>query len=699
MQRPIDHVANFEPHLNDSRRAWVSPGTPVDIHGRTITAGGFYTGEKFPGLHISCAVESALINPRLKAITNTFTRPQHGYGSHFTYAGLNPTQRGAYLDWLAADRPTGHAQQFVQIFLHGIERRVLFDARYDESARAEVPALLSEAERLVHGLQQYERFYLDRVMDNLRLAANSLQPGFDPTSSLPPEGEPFFALLVPLALRLALGSFALTGRPLPAEWAQCWIRNEPRLRGPSLRSRCPEQYDLLFAAEYRQMFGDGLRLEPDPDSAPLTYTPLNPTFGGDVSIGIEPFPTVLLDGLDQIRLKTVVENVNLDLNEFVSSIPRGWKSPPLSSFAFFPDRVAPLWELPWVAPLVAEVDDVMDGYGAVLLERAPFMAVFPETVPTLTPRLAEAISLLFERLGYAIEPDPIGMKTKFSKSEFIAIYRLEFEPGQLVEYRDLSMLFALLAFWSYVAAAESGDAITRDRFLLSADVIATLAELQPFESNRLHAHALWLAMKPATLNDARRLHNSAEKWPAAMMAQMVTSLVLLQGAPSKKQIRALERVYQTLGRPEAELHSDLHQLSTTRSAGEAGTRPAQDFSPRRPGVLALDPDRILQVQHQTETVSSMLQEVFVDLAESTPKPPPDPQPEPWIELAKQLATQPGWRLADAARIAQSLGLMLTGAIEMINDRSIALFGAPALECDDDRCEVFAPALTALLSQT
>ena len=129
-----------------------------------------------------------------------------------SYSHLAPASRTAYLDWLEAGRPGGAYIGYVFLFFYGIERRVLFDAAYLDEARAEIPALIDEVERLIDLYQDNNSFqgYAGNFLSFAPLIRGAVDAG-DLTPPLTRRGWDF-----PVELaegRMAFRRFGLRDRP------------------------------------------------------------------------------------------------------------------------------------------------------------------------------------------------------------------------------------------------------------------------------------------------------------------------------------------------------------------------------------------------------------------------------------------------------------------------------------------------------
>jgi hypothetical protein len=68
-----------------------------------------------------------------------------------------------------------------------------------------------------------------------------------------------------------------------------------------------------------------------------------------------------------------------------------------------------------------------------------------------------------------------------------------------------------------------------------------------------------------------------------------------------------------------------------------------------------------------------------------------------MHLLQQLATRSRWSMPELSSLAASVGLMASGAIEILNDRATDLGLEPLLDCDGEVCDCYEPTLKELLA--
>ncbi|MBN1173191.1 MAG: TerB N-terminal domain-containing protein, partial [Micromonosporaceae bacterium] len=269
-----------------ARRCWVPPGQGVTIAGHDIPGGLLYCGRYLPGERPDR--EPELIDPELPADLGGWCDPAT-VDPHASYRTMSPVERGAYLEWLRAGRHRGDSAPpaFLRLFLLGLEYRVLVDLERDPEVRGELAAIVAAARRLLASptvetrpeastaatdLGSAIRALLDLVE---LLSAGVLRPG-DLVRFAPPPKPGADRSPVPMALRIAVARSAVTGTPVPADWAASWLWYHPDLPPLAPQQRCPDEFWRLLAPRYAAEHGAGL--VPRANRAPIrmVYQPHHP---------------------------------------------------------------------------------------------------------------------------------------------------------------------------------------------------------------------------------------------------------------------------------------------------------------------------------------------------------------------------------------------------------------------------------------
>jgi hypothetical protein len=144
------------------------------------------------------------------------------------------------------------------------------------------------------------------------------------------------------------------------------------------------------------------------------------------------------------------------------------------------------------------------------------------------------------------------------------------------------------------------------------------------------------------------------------------------------------------------LYSDLHVAASGNPAGALQATPSVPASTpaKSAGGFALDHERIAQLQRESEQVSALLAQVFVDDLPAEPE-------EIAVEEAavedtsaicgldadhsaflRVLVSRTEWAREELEAVAGDMELMLDGALEQINDMAFEHFDMPVTEGED-----------------
>jgi hypothetical protein len=698
--------------IAQSRKTWVPPEQSVTVTGRTISGGMLYVGEQLAPISGWEEVEPALIDPSLHVDA---ARGEQGfsYFPSFSYSRSTPEVRSRYLDWLAAGQPANAQLTFPYLKLYALERRILFDARHDETALAELPRLIEEARRLEDRFGG-DRYFADNVTE--LLLGSWLLHGVPSLGQIEPAAIEN-AWDLPMSIKIGLGFFAKTREPLPAAWAFAWICSdrETNLRTPATRcsdretnlrtpaTRCHEEFQTLFELRYREQFGMGLTLSPPKPRLKVAIRPSNPSFSGQLPIPDPDLPDLTRVRKPQQILRRLVASVTGELDDYSRTIgTSGEKYKPLA-LAVRPAALGSLADMASLAPLHSVLRDALGDLPMGLVEVDRLVACIPGLSQPPTQKQAVSIGTLAHRLGYGLEPDPGISRKAFIDSKRVGIYRRD--PAQ-DGLRDLSNQQTALSLGALILGVDGTlDVPAQDELL---NLVATTFPISIEDTFRLAAYTAWLADHPISFAEIKRQWSQTRVHEYEPFASLVVQLAARDGEISITEMRMLTRIYALFGRTEQQLHLDLHQRftarSTRKSAGPSPSRASagQDSTPER-GGQTIDPRIVRQVQQQMDDIQAVLGALFSGerAHQELPIAPPAPLPsdsaasaDPFFMLISALAERSSCTLAELTALAASFGLMAAGAIEHINERAVDLGFDPAIECDD-RCDISADTLREL----
>jgi hypothetical protein len=167
-------------------------------------------------------------------------------------------------------------------------------------------------------------------------------------------------------------------------------------------------------------------------------------------------------------------------------------------------------------------------------------------------------------------------------------------------------------------------------------------------------------------------------------------VALADGVIDLSEIKQLEKLYTALGLDKANVASDIHNCTSSKanvadtsriSAGAKGNT-----------VFTLDEEVLALHESETNEVQGILGAIFVDDSPEDNVVPNSPHEsvsdesdldQKHLELFTNLKVKEQWARSEVIEFCQSLGLMLDGALEVINDWSFEKVDAPVLDDDDD----------------
>lgn len=685
--------------LRSSAAHWVPPGETVEVAGFSLPKGMLYVGSGLQAVkEWALDAEPALLDSSLPIDKRNADFEGRLMSYWPSYSNIPPACRSAYLQWLAGGRSAPEAGiGYVFLFFYGLERRMLFDNAQSKVPAAEIDAIRAEIERLLAiygGSNSFRRY-----ASNLHGLGLLLRRSIDTDELRPPTKRDGWEL--PIAVRLALGVFATEEKSLPPEWALSWVLTAPELSLRTPAQRCPEEFRELYLLRYRESFGDGIRLRANKTRLKIDYQPASASFGGMVTLTTD-LPDVAHTSATFDRLRQLAEQCTQELDPYSRWVGRTGETASPPAVALLPALLARGRGNEATHALGAWLEAQLDSRDLALIDSSDLLIRWPtkeEGRPSR--RELESLSDFLASRGLGIEPDVALGGASLARARRAALFRL---PGGTREkpspaYKGAAVLLHLAAM---VAAADGEVSIDEERHLM--EHLDASLNLPDADRARLEAHFRWLAVDPPTLTRAKKSIEEVGKDDRHALGAFLISLAGADGHLAPDEVKVLSKMYPLLGLDSQSVYSDMHQLmSAQRAPAEepVPVRPAelpQGFAIPRPAQAAsqsieLDLDKVRAKLAETERVSRLLGEIFVDEETAAPAPPPAQAPtaddyaiagldSPHSALLLHLAGSATWERAQVERLADALGLLPDGALEVINEAAFTICGAPLLEGDE-----------------
>ncbi|HCI3501666.1 TPA: TerB N-terminal domain-containing protein [Pseudomonas aeruginosa] len=683
-ERPSHRIPSAPANLNSANVRWLSAGETIEVAGENIPIGLIYVGEDKN--RRNGPSEPSLINPKLKVARGIVDISERLTSYWPSYDSISPEARRAYLQWLSSGRKAPHANiGYVFLFFYGLERRVFVDAKTDQAAAADIPIIIAEVERLlsIYGKNNSFNNYASRFVDFLRqgqILARRYQKA--PPAPLP------YGYEMPVDLRIGLGQLAADKQPMPADWALAWVLSDHNVGKRTPVTRCKEAFAQLFRMRYEERYGAGMVLPQNKTRLRLQYNTASAGLPPQELDGLSGIPDVTATSAARKKLQQLVDECTVQLEPYSRYLGRNPGTPDaLEGLLQLPVNLWPPTARTALAELKQRIGDgmVVMSFGELAGRLQSAGSLSREKVLTLARAL--------ESLHIGIEPDVLtGSRTPKSE-ENVALFATQAEDGDLRSSPAYSAASVTLDLACAVAAAD-GDTSPQEIMLLSQH-IDSWSHLSGAHRKRLKAHLRLQLNQPPTLQSLKKKLEPLAEPAKRVVAAFLAHLAQVDGEVSPAEVKLLERVYKTLQLDPQSLYSDLHVAASGSSVGSSQTTPSiPGASPSKPvGGFALDQERIAQLQRETEQVSALLAQVFVD---DKPAEPDDVVVEETVEdtsticgldadhsaLLRVLVSRTEWSRDELEAVASDMELMLDGALERINDMAFEHFDMPVTEGED-----------------
>jgi tellurite resistance protein len=671
---------------------WIPPGRETAVAGYTLTGGMLYVGSGLRSV-AGLRVEPALIDPSLPVKRSNPDRSGTGMTYWPSYSSIPPECRSAYLEWLASGRRDPSACiGYVFLFLYGLERRVLADARHSDGAKRELPLIAKEVRELlqVYADNRSFRRYATQLLDFVNAMTTDGRESVAPTDLSNNE--------LAASLRVGLGRLAAAGKPLPPDWALSWFLVDRETSVATAIRRCFREFGGLFRARYVREHGDGLLLTPKRSQLQMTVTPASATFGGPVQVSMNvPDVSDLTAPLSQLR--KIGMSCASDLDAFSRWVGRNPDSPrTLAAVALLPpelvrtndsDEAGDLWK--WVESTMATGDRAVVKTDALLYHCPSFGA------GKLSKSEAVLLAQLIEKGGFGIEPDVRFGGTPLAPGTTAVLFKLA--PGSPTIASPSYVAATILLHLAVAVSAADGSISRSEEEHLKQHIERGLA-LSDGERLRLAAHLAWLITSPPSLSGLKKRLEPLDTRQRAAIADFIIGVAGADGQISPDEIKTLGKVYPMLGLDADAVYSHVHAMTAGVATELAEPRPTTivpaqgttDFRiPSRPEPtkgVRLDMTAVNAKLAESAQIATILEDIFTD-DEIVDVRPPAPTtstagklPAAHAALLSRLVARSEWSRSDFEVTAAELGLMPDAAIDHLNEAAFEHAGAPVLEGDD-----------------
>lgn len=663
---------------------WYGPEEFVEVKGLTLS-GMVYVGGNLPEQN-GYYNDASLINPSLKVIS---AEPwQHGeeMGYWPSYSRIPPQCRGAYLKWLATGRSEPQAYiGYVFLFFYGLERRLFHDGRKQGLIGTERLAIVNEVRRLlsIYGANRSFRGYAT----NLLAMEWVLFQSYGDIPDYLNLADCYFS--DPFQIQLA--RCVAAKMPLPAAMVLQWIHLHPDfgLRTPA--RRCVKEFKELFACRYAEKFGEGIIVPPNKKILSISYRAASPSLRG-VQLDFPKLPDPFMLTAPLKKIFTLVESCTDELDAYSRYLGRKGSDPTsLAALALLPKDLVPN------APAAEKIRNMLSAVaanGPGLVKTTTMYEILGEALPPqIGKKDAENLASLVEKLGFGLIPDVRYYGTKPDKNAQVVVFPhghgINFNPSG--EFRLVGTMVRLGALVS-----QSDGTISPHEESLLKTLIQDNRDLTGVEKDSLLAYLHWCLYTQQGAAGLKQKLAELDSSIKALVGQILISIAHVDGYIDPNEVKQLEKLYTALGLDKSQVTSDLHTMASSDGLVTVAHKDQEPVHAIPRGqhvapVFSLNNELIRIREQETQQVRNVLENIF---AEQMEEPAPAESQADTVEnllagldqahqtLLSRLVVQKHWERPAVYEVCKELGLMLDGALEVLNEWAFANTNAPLIEDGD-----------------
>ncbi|MGK4328715.1 TerB N-terminal domain-containing protein [Lonsdalea quercina] len=662
---------------------WVLPCEVTIVGGVEITGGYFYLGQRMKPAGQSLSgyyddgTEASLIDDTLKIYPKPYLYEDSSLGYWPSYSSLSPDARGAYLSWLASDRrdascPVG----YVFIYLYGLERKALVDSRDGHTPDADFRTLFNEVCRLRSVFIENRSFrnYSSQLLE----AMSILRPHVD---LVPNPGSDSDYSNGGMQFKLALAKAVDAGVPVSADLALKWVTNHTEyvLRTPA--RRCAKEFAALFKRRYTLKYGEGMVVKPNKTRLRLDYTPASPSMRGvRLPVPDLPDPSALKGPVQKIM--TLAEICTDELDAYSRYLGRkGTSENDTAAIILLPVEIINESAGKVLNTFKRWADEVIASRKG-LTTVADFWAQMGANCPAkINKKEADLMQAFALKMGYCLAPDPLYHHVKAEADGALVLFAAS-EGARLSPSPAFISAVMTLRLGSMVALTD--DSLDQAEQKVLENAIDHNSGFSEDEKRSLHAYLTWQLHTPAHMTGMKNRIALLSAMEKSAVGKVIVGVACSDGRIEPAEIKQLEKIYSGLGLDPSTISGNIHQHST------AEVIPLSSAS-ASPGAAEFTLDASVLAHHEsaTDDVRKLLSAIFTEEeSEFRESAPANGTQEGDLDSAHnqlyhKLLEKEQWPRKEATALCENLNLMLSGALEVINDWSYAVVDAPVLDDADD----------------
>lgn len=652
--------------------SWVATSKPVSLKHPQGTASLIYYREMpeikpTPNPEASLIIGTYVVEPAEPSYTDS------SLFRNLNYKSLSPECRGAYLTWLVnGRREPAVATEYITLFLWGLERRIVVESaltgRVSDKEFQEIGLeLKSLAVNYSDRAFFSERCYrLLEWMKHLRPAL--IQINFDIVR------KHQLALL----FSRMVGQRINRHEPIPAAaaWSWLWFTGYPETRS---MKRCPVDFEALFIARYREQHGKGMRARPGNQCIVPSYVPLNPGLS-EVHQRALPIPDPLAITDVTEKLHALADHCDRDLDQYARYLGRKNTSPnDLQGLLLLPRPFAERLQSR-LANFTSWVNSTLGGEFCSVTFRDLWHRLSDTELKSADAMSIGLLQGTLDFLGIGFAPDPRYHNGRPSLDRPVLLYLRPTGGSVPAPHKPEPSIEVALSLSAKLVG--QGKAFSADRLRILDQFIDALPDLQMADRYSLRAYTRWRVENGVAPSQAKKWGQGIHAEDSQAIRSVLIHTASAGGAAGPDQIHVLQRLYAFLGLEPSAVTIDLHDRAATGSV----RRSAADARQQSSAIFVLDAEKLAAHEAETTDVQGMLSTIFAD-TDSTTTETDDEHESGGLDpahhkLYQRLISNETWERDAIEPYCESLGLMLDGALETINDWAFEVAGDALIDNDE-----------------
>lgn len=678
----ISYGYNEGKSKNKTPGKWIKFDESITIKGQTFTSGNFYFGGRLSSLD-GYGTEASLVDDSLKVENKPSSFEDESLGYWPKFISLTPKGRGAFLNWLSGNRSNPETPLgYVFIYFYGLERRIAVDSIKQAVDDAEFKYLFDEILRLkgIYGSSRSFSNYSTRLLEIMCL----LRPHVvsHPELEKTPQRDS-------LLFKHRLATTVNEEKPVPAELALAWIQFYPDYNLKKPARRCGYEFSQMFTRLYGKIYGNGIVVKPNKTRLKIEYHPASPSLRG-VSFPQQdlPDPSNLKGPVN--KLIAIADECTAELDAYSRYLAKPDTSrTDIEAVLLLPDDLSDMGATLGLGKFKKWADDAISTKNG-LVNVEEFWTYTKSPLPSkINKKEAELIQNLAQKAGYGIVPDTRYHHAKTSTDGKLVLFPeghgKYFEPSKAFSEMGMALRLGAMvaAIDSHVDQAESN---------LLTQLIDHDTNLSPTEKRSLHAYLVWRLNTPSNATGLKARVELLGKNEKAAVSRILVGVAMADGKINPEEITQLEKLYTLLGLDKALVTGDIHGMSSSKAGLRTSSPQSETISPASTS-FKLDESILAIHESETKDVQSMLGAIFMEdepagESNQTATETIAVEEEPGIDkqhyaLFESLIRKDKWTREEVEALCRDSGLMVSGALETINDWSFDKTDSAVLEEDGD----------------